>query len=82
MDTALTVVILLLTLLLILIVLLYFFTQQGFRDVVSRLGTTGAPPTPAAAPARSPPWAVEVSSVKVPGPGSARKSRMAAQKAP
>ena len=53
MDTALTVVILLLTLLLILIVLLYFFTQQGFRDVVSRLGTTGAPPTPAAAPARS-----------------------------
>jgi hypothetical protein len=53
MDTALTVVILLLTLLLILIVLLYFFTQQGFRDVVSRLGSTGAAPTPAAAPARS-----------------------------
>ena len=53
MDTALTVVILLLTLLLVLIVLLYFFTQQGFRDVVSRLGTPGAPPTPAAAPARS-----------------------------
>ena len=53
MDTALTVVILLLTLLLILIVLLYFFTQQGFRDVVSRLGTTGSGPSPAAAPARS-----------------------------
>ena len=53
MDTALTVVILLLTLLLILIVLLYFFTQQGFRDVVSRLGTAGAGPAPAAAPARS-----------------------------
>ena len=51
MDTALTVVILLLTLLLILIVLLYFFTQQGFRDVVSRLGNTA--PVPAAAPARS-----------------------------
>jgi hypothetical protein len=53
MDTALTVVILLLTLLLILIVLLYFFTQQGFRDVVSRLGNAGAGPVPVAAPARS-----------------------------
>ena len=53
MDTALTVVILLLTLLLILIVLLYFFTQQGFRDVVARMGSGGNMPTPAAAPARS-----------------------------
>lgn len=49
MDTALTVVILLLTLLLVLIVLLYFFTQQGFRDVVSRIAVNGAGPTPAAA---------------------------------
>jgi hypothetical protein len=53
MDTALTVVILLLTLLLILIVLLYFFTQQGFRDVVARMGSGGNIPAPTAAPARS-----------------------------
>jgi hypothetical protein len=53
MDTALTVVILLLTLLMVLIVLLYFFTQQGFRDVVARLGSTGAAPTASAGPTRS-----------------------------
>lgn len=41
MDAALTVVIILLTLLLVLILLLYFFTQQGFREVVARMG--GAP---------------------------------------
>ena len=46
MDTALTVVILLLTLLLVLIVLLYFFTQQGFRDLVSRIAVQQAPPAP------------------------------------
>jgi hypothetical protein len=39
-------------------------------------------PAVAAAPARRPPWPVEVSSAKVPGPGSARKIRTAAQKAP
>ena len=43
MDTALTVVIILLTLLLVLILLLYFFTQQGFKDVVARMGNTAAP---------------------------------------
>ena len=49
MDTALTVVIILLTLLLVLILLLYFFTQQGFKDVVSRMGNTAAPAAQAAA---------------------------------
>mgnify|MGYP007118353641 CR=1 FL=1 len=39
-------------------------------------------PRVAAAPARKPPLPVEVSRAKVPGPGSARKTRMAAQKAP
>ena len=39
-------------------------------------------PAVAAAPALSPPLAVEVSSAKVPGPGKAKKSRIAAQKAP
>jgi hypothetical protein len=53
MDTVLTVVILLLTLLLILIVLLYFFTQQGFRDVVARMGNGGGVPMAATASARS-----------------------------
>jgi hypothetical protein len=38
-------------------------------------------PQVAAAPARKPPFAVEVSSANVPGPGKARKSRMEAQKA-
>lgn len=37
MDTALIVVILLLTFLLVLVILLYFYTQQGFRDLVSRI---------------------------------------------
>ena len=35
-----------LTLLLVLIVLLYFFTQQGFRDLVSRIAVQQAPPAP------------------------------------
>ena len=39
-------------------------------------------PAVAAAPARNPPLPVEVSSAKVPGPGSARNNRIAAQKAP
>jgi hypothetical protein len=38
MDTALIVVILLLTFLLVLVILLYFYTQQGFRDLVMRIG--------------------------------------------
>jgi hypothetical protein len=49
MDTALTVVIILLTLLLVLILLLYFFTQQGFREVVARMGSVPAPAAQAAA---------------------------------
>lgn len=52
MDTALTVVIILLTLLLVLILLLYFFTQQGFKDVVARMGNTAAPAAQAAAEPR------------------------------
>lgn len=37
MDTALIVVILLLTFLLVLVILLYFYTQQGFRDLSTRI---------------------------------------------
>jgi hypothetical protein len=42
MDTALIVVILLLTFLLVLVILLYFYTQQGFRDLVARIGQDAA----------------------------------------
>jgi hypothetical protein len=42
MDTGLIVVILLLTFLLVLVILLYFYTQQGFRDLVSRIGQDAA----------------------------------------
>ncbi|MEI7783321.1 MAG: hypothetical protein WCK08_02985 [Betaproteobacteria bacterium] len=52
MDTALTVVIILLTLLLVLILLLYFFTQQGFKEVVARMGVAGSPAAQAAAEPR------------------------------
>ncbi len=53
MDTALTVVIILLTLLLVLILLLYFFTQQGFKDVVARMGNTAPAAQAAAEPKRN-----------------------------
>lgn len=42
MDTALILVIVLLTFLLVLVILLYFYTQQGFRDLVLRIGQDSA----------------------------------------